>query len=411
MTIQAKQATPRLRFQGFSDNWEEKKLGDIFKITSSKRVYQSEWQSEGIPFYRTREILNLIEGREIKNPIYISEDLYRTHSSKYGKISQGDMLVTGVGTIGKMYVIRGEHDFYFKDGNVIWLKNNPDHYSNFFYYSFQTRHIQKQIEDNASISTVGTYTIDDANKTKMYLPAKGEQSKIADFLMAVDSKLSFLQKKKILLENYKTSITQAIFSQRIRFKDEKAKNYSTWSKETVGRICEISTGSSKSKHLSKSGKYIVVDMGAVSQTGKLLEGKRTDYRENLLQTNDLVMAKDDIGGGNIIGKVVIIPHDNKYVCGDHVYKITAQEVGARYLYYAINSPSVNSSFRRKANGTAQIGITRRTVSEQAIPLPEKKEQEKIANFLTSLDDKIELTENELDQVKQFKKALLGQMFV
>ena len=207
--------TQKLRFKDVNGNlysdWQEKRLGDLFEITSSKRVYEADWRSAGIPFYRTREILNLIDGRQIKSPIYITKELFKKYTTKYGEISRGDMLVTGVGTIGKIYVVNGDRTFYFKDGNVIWLKNNPKHCSDFIYYSFQTKYIQKQINDNASITTVGTYTIDDAKKTKILLPVKEEQQKIANFLTVLDDKIKLEESKLEQAKKFKKALLQQMF--------------------------------------------------------------------------------------------------------------------------------------------------------------------------------------------------------
>jgi type I restriction enzyme S subunit len=207
--------TQKLRFMDENNtpfpDWQEKKLGDLFKISSSKRVYETDWRTGGVPFYRTREVLNLIDGKKIKNPIFIEESLYRKYISTYGAIEKGDMLVTGVGTIGKMYVVKGDHDFYFKDGNVIWLKHNPNVSSGFMYHYFQTRFIKKQINDNASITTVGTYTIDDAKKTRVSMPDIKEQRKIAEFLTIIDDKVKLEERKLEQTKNFKKALLQQMF--------------------------------------------------------------------------------------------------------------------------------------------------------------------------------------------------------
>ena len=191
--------------------WQEKRLGELFEITSSKRVYQSEWRKEGVPFYRSREVLNLINNQPFSAPIFITDELFKEYTLRYGKINMGDMLVTGVGTIGRMYLVNDSRKFYFKDGNVIWIKNNPNYSSIFIYYAFQTRSIRKQIEDNASITTVGTYTIDDAKKTRVNLPSKTEQKKITDFLTSLDDKIKLQESNLEQSKNFKKSLLQQMF--------------------------------------------------------------------------------------------------------------------------------------------------------------------------------------------------------
>ena len=189
--------------------WEKKKLGELYVITSSKRVFQNEWTKEGVPFYRAREIVALSESGHVDNELFISTEMYNNYKSKYGVPKKNDLLVTGVGTIGVLYVVKENERFYFKDGNIIWFKSSNKINSQFVKYLFQTRIVRKQIEDNASITTVGTYTIESANKTIIPIPIFSEQTKIANFLSAIDSKIDMenqlLQKleeqKKYLLQN------------------------------------------------------------------------------------------------------------------------------------------------------------------------------------------------------------------
>ncbi len=108
------------------DGWEWKKLGDLFTITSSKRVFEKDWLSEGIPFYRAREIVKLAQNGFVDNELFISNEMYDLFSQKYGLPKANDILVTGVGTLGICYVVKEHDKFYFKDGNIIWLKNTTN---------------------------------------------------------------------------------------------------------------------------------------------------------------------------------------------------------------------------------------------------------------------------------------------
>ncbi len=122
--------------------WKEVRLGDVMKITSCKRVHQSDWTSFGVPFYRAREIVSLHK-REKINPLYINEKLYKEYTDISGKIQKNDLLVTGVGTIGVQYLVKGNDNFYFKDGNIIWFQNKNYVNGSFLYYSFDGSFIKK----------------------------------------------------------------------------------------------------------------------------------------------------------------------------------------------------------------------------------------------------------------------------
>ncbi|MCC8173048.1 MAG: restriction endonuclease subunit S, partial [Odoribacter sp.] len=114
--------------KGVPEGWEEKRLEEIVNITSSKRIFQSEYSEEGVPFYRGKEISMLSKGENINDLLYISNEKYCDIEKKFGVPKEGDILITAVGTIGNVYRV-DNHKFYFKDGNLIWLQLDSDYIS------------------------------------------------------------------------------------------------------------------------------------------------------------------------------------------------------------------------------------------------------------------------------------------
>ncbi|MDD8048581.1 MAG: restriction endonuclease subunit S, partial [Thomasclavelia sp.] len=179
--------------------WEQRKLGDLMNITSVKRVHQSDWRTEGVRFLRARDIVSEWKNEKPQDYLYISNDIYNKYSELSGKVSKGDLLVTGVGTIGIPYLIRNLTPIYFKDGNIIWLKNNNKLDGDFLYYSFCNSTIQKYIHTSAGSGTVGTYTIETAKTTPLYTPSNPEQQLIGSFFNQIDNLVTLHQRKCILL--------------------------------------------------------------------------------------------------------------------------------------------------------------------------------------------------------------------
>ena len=103
-------------------SWEKIKIGECCKITSSKRIFFSEYVESGVPFYRSKEIIESANGQEISEPLFISQEKYDEIKSKFGVPQSGDMLLTSVGTIGIPYVVKDDDLFYFKDGNLTWFR-------------------------------------------------------------------------------------------------------------------------------------------------------------------------------------------------------------------------------------------------------------------------------------------------
>ena len=176
-------------------DWDVKRLGELFEITSSKRVYQNEWKTEGIPFYRARELAVLGEKGYVNNELFISKEMYDDFKNIYGVPKVGDMLVTGVGTLGKVYVVPDDREFYFKDGNIIWFRISSKVRSDFLKQLFLTQLINKQIEDASAGTTVGTYTISTAKKTIVPLPPILEQRSIATILSDMDAEITAIEQR------------------------------------------------------------------------------------------------------------------------------------------------------------------------------------------------------------------------
>jgi type I restriction enzyme, S subunit len=154
---------------------------------------------------------------------------------------------------------------------------------------------------------------------------------------------------------------------------------------------------------------VICDMGSVSTDGRLITSKRTNYRGDFLLKGDLVMPKDDIGGGKIIGKVGYVDGPDKYVLGDHVYRLNALEGDPLFFSYLINSHSINSTLRKKVIGSAQLGLGRRSVEEQEIPFPSSDEQTAIASVLSDMDAELAALEARREKTHTLKQGMMQEL--
>ena len=202
---------PKIRFKGFEGEWECRKLGDLMNVTSVKRIHQSDWTNEGVRFLRARDIVAFNKGEKIEEPLFISKEKYNEYSEISGKVKIGDLLVTGVGTIGVPYLIEDENPLYFKDGNVIWFQNENKIGGLFFYYSFLNNFIQDFIIETAGIGTVGTYTIDTGKKTPIFLPpTESEQTAIGNFFRQLDENIALQSAEVEKLNQLKKGLLAAM---------------------------------------------------------------------------------------------------------------------------------------------------------------------------------------------------------
>ncbi len=163
------------------EGWEWCRFGSILEICSSKRVLQSDWTKEGVLFYRAREIVKLSETGIVDNDLFISEDHYQRLKTDYGIPNAGDLMISGVGTIGKVYVVRPNDRFYYKDASVLCFQNSYQAlYPAYAKYMIESSYIQKQMSDNSNGTTVDTITISTATTYLCVLPPIKEQKRIAD---------------------------------------------------------------------------------------------------------------------------------------------------------------------------------------------------------------------------------------
>jgi type I restriction enzyme S subunit len=197
------------------EDWEEKSLEELGKITSSKRIYKKEYVKEGIPFYRIKEIKELAHDKNITLELYISKKRYKEIKNIFGVPLIGDILMTAVGTIGEIYVVKNNEEFYFKDGNILWFKNfnSVDPY----FLKFVLMSFVEQINKLSKGSAYSALTIEKIEKHRIFFPKSlPEQKSIVaklDALSDQTKKLEAIYKKKLAdLDELKKSILKKAFS-------------------------------------------------------------------------------------------------------------------------------------------------------------------------------------------------------
>ena len=173
-------------------NWKIESLDNIYWIRSSKRVFEKDYKKDGIPFFRSKEVVGLSQSKNINPEIYISLDKYEELKKISGIPLKDDLLVTAVGTIGKIWKVDYEKEFYFKDGNLIWLQLKKPH--NFFnplsLKKILEEFLNKEKENLSSGSAYNALTIDKLKKFSIFIPPIELQNKFAEKVEKIE-KLSF----------------------------------------------------------------------------------------------------------------------------------------------------------------------------------------------------------------------------
>lgn len=180
---------------GLPEGWTVKRIGDLFQITSSKRVYLADYVENGIPFYRSKEVIQLSQGQAITEPLYISNATFQNFKNKFGAPEENDILITSVGTIGISYLVDG-HEFYFKDGNLTWIKSGSDKILTLFLFQWLNSQGGKQQLHQSTIGTSqSALTIENLKKIKLIVPDK---KLVEDYY---NKTYDMIEKKRILQKN------------------------------------------------------------------------------------------------------------------------------------------------------------------------------------------------------------------
>ena len=195
-----------------TNSFPVEKLGNLCNVRSSKRIYQSEQCSKGVPFLRISDLSALIDKASDTSNLYISDEKY-TELFEQGLVpSVGDVLITSRGTLGKCYIIKENDRFYFQDGMISWLSNISDRITSLYLsYLFSMTGIQKQIINLQAGSTVAYLSISMLKKLDIMIPPKKMQERFAAFVAQTDKSKLTIQKSLDELETLNKALMQKYF--------------------------------------------------------------------------------------------------------------------------------------------------------------------------------------------------------
>lgn len=399
---------PSLRFPEFKDEWDLKRFGAITKRISDPVKVEKEklYQQIGIRshgkgiFYK-----EFVEGESLGNKrvFWVKEDAFIVNIVFAWEQAVAKTTSNELGMIAS-------HRFPM----YIPTKNQSD--VDYLLYFFLTKK-GKFLLELASPGGAGrnkTLGQKEFEKLKFHIPSLLEQQKIALSLTVVDNKIQQLSKKKALLEEYKKGVMQQLFTQQIRFKDERGKDFPDWEEKELREIAKRVTLKNKKNDIN----FVLTNsatQGIVSQQAYF--DKDIANQENL-EGYYIVDIDDFVYNPRISTAAPVGPiKRNKLVKGvmSPLYTVFRfQKQNLKFLEFFFETTFWHKHMKSVANYGARhdrMSITNDDLLKLPIPLPCKEEQEKITAFLSSIEYKLNLTTIQLNQARQFKKGLLQQMFV
>lgn len=398
---------PKLRFKEFSGEWEEKTLGEI----SSKVLYgigSSAIAYDGVNKYLRITDIDESSRTFIPNPLTSpGGDI----EEKY-KLVVGDLVFARTGaSTGKSYL------YNEKDGNLIYagflIKFHIDKANPYFVYTntFKEQYY-KWVQIMSMRSGQPGINAEEYKLLPLFLPSKQEQDKIASFLTSVDIKIEQLTKKEELLLQYKKGVMQKIFNQEIRFKDDDGSEFCEWEEYTLNDFL-IPTLREVEKPKEN---YLAI--GVRSHCKGTFQ--KPDSEPDKIAMDRLYVVKENDLIVNITfaweSAIAIVKKEDEGGLVSHrfpTYTFDEKISNSKYFQYVI----IQKRFRIMLELISPGGAGRnRVMSKKDFltlkwELPCIEEQNKIANFLSSIDTKIQQTQKQLESSKEFKKALLQQMFI
>ncbi len=373
---------PKLRFPEFEGTWEIRKLGDIAEKIGDGL--------HGTPLYVDESDYYFINGNNLVNgKVEINENTKKIDIETYIKNDKGlkknSLLISINGTIGNIAKYNNEKVMLGKSVAYYNFHKNSD----FFYFSLQTKSIQDFFNSELTGSTIKNLSLKTLRETYVATPSDEEQEKIANFLSLIDERIQTQSKIIEQLETLIREFRNQIFNRRIRFKDEHANEFSKWREVIIGDILKIGNGKDY-KHL-QSGEIPVFGTGGFM-----------DWVNSYLFEGETVC----IGRKGTINKPMY--YNGKIWTVDTLfYTHSFKSCIPKFVYYLFKS--INWLEYNEASGVPSLSKT--TIEKISINLPSLEEQNRIATFLSKIDQKIQFEKSVLQQLEKQKKYLLQQMFV
>lgn len=221
--------------------WHKARMEELCEITSSKRIFAADYVSEGVPFYRGKEITEKHKGGlDVSTELFISEEKFCEIERKFGAPQTGDLLLTSVGTLGSPYVVKPGERFYFKDGNLTWFRHLNELEGQFLYYWLLSPQGKAELQKCTIGSSQSAFTIILLKGMEIELPPLAVQRKIAAGLSAYDELIENNTRRIKLLEQ----MAQALYREWFVRPCQSGKLPKGWETKRLADVCDIVMGQS-----------------------------------------------------------------------------------------------------------------------------------------------------------------------
>ena len=406
--MEERRNVPKLRFPGFTDPWEQRRLGELGSVVMCKRIYKDQTTERGdVPFFK----IGTFGGEP---DAFISNELFEKYQELYSFPKVGDILISAAGTIGRTTVYQGERA-YFQDSNIVWL-DHDDRLDN----GFLLQYLNDQTWSSLEGSTLKRLYNKDILDARIALPALDEQQCVGSFFAKLDSLIALHQRELDHVKELKKGLLQKMFPKEgtnvpeLRFPGFT----DPWEQRRFGELALLRRGLT----------YTPDDVVDAQQGTRVLRSSNINEDRFELSNDDVFVREDAVnidlvrnndilitaanGSSRLVGKRALIKGlTDSAVHGGFMLLASTEEPD---FFNAVMGTEWYRRFLRMgvAGGNGALGnLDSNALRNRDLLVPKRAEQKAIGALFQKLDSLIALHQRELDHVKELKKGLLQQMFV
>lgn len=409
---------PAIRFKGFSDSWAERNfLANIEKIIDFRgrtpKKLGLDWSESG---YLALSALNVKSGY-----IDFKVDAHYGNQELYDKwmlgnqLHKNQVLFTTEAPMGNVAQIPDDEKYILSQRTIAFEVKPCLLAEDFLAIVLGSPITFKKLTSMSSGGTAKGVSQKSLAGLDLTIPSdKTEQSQIGSYFQRLDKLISLHQTKVNKLTNLKKAMLEKMFPKQgadepeIRFKGFAE----AWMEMKLSDMSDYKNGKGHEDKQLPSGRYELINLNSISIDGGLKHsGKYINETDSTLNKNDLVMVLSDVGHGDLLGRVALIPENNKYVLNQRVALLRPKlNVNPTFMFYDINAHQIY--FKSQGAGMSQLNLSKSSVENFTSQAPTMSdEQEKIGSFFQNLDKLIIMNKTELEKLNNLKKACLEKMFV
>lgn len=380
--------TPKIRFKGFKDDWEQRKFEDVGTVAMCKRIFKEQTSEEGeVPFYKIGTFGGIPDA-------YITRELFEEYKKNYQYPNKGDILISASGSIGRTVEYTGK-DEYYQDSNIVWLKHENDLDNSFLKVLYGV------IEWSCEGSTIKRLYNDNFLKTEFMLPKIEEQIKIGEYFSKLDHLITLHQRKCDETKQLKKFMLQKMFPKNgeknpeIRFEGFT----DAWEQRKLEDVAEFLDTMRKPLEGARRipGPYPYYGASGI-----------VDYVDGYLFNEELVLLSED--GANITDRnyPVCFLASGKYWVNNHAHVLRLKDGNENNF---VCTSLERKDYKQYNSGMAMPKLNQEVCRRIPIGCPSFNEQKKIGDYFRELDNLITLHQRKCEKLKALKKFMLQNMFI